>query len=117
MAEPARSAARPGPDHDPERKPDPRASGWADVRSAVALEAAAVRLAVQDMARHPGDKAALEMARLCLSVLESLAVIAGRCQVDDAVVEAERARAYADGVAACKAARCRLEVIDGGRGC
>lgn len=114
MTEPVqRTAGDPGPD-DPERKPDPRAGGWADVRAALVTEARAVRLAVEEMARRPGDEAALEMARLNLSVLESLGVIAGRWQVDEAVIEAERARAYADGIAACKAARCRLEVIDGG---
>lgn len=115
MAEPAHSAASPGPESDPERKPDPRASGWGDVRSALITDSHAVALAVAEMACRPGDGAALEMARLCLSVLESLGVIADRCRADEAVIEAERARAFDEGVEWCKTQRCRLEVVDGGR--
>lgn len=115
MAEPAHGAAGPGPGDDPDRKPDPRASAWGDVRAAVMLEARAVRLAVGELAARPGDEAALEMTRTCLSVLEHLSVIAGRCQADEAVIRLTRDQAYAEGVADCKAARCRLEVIGGGR--
>lgn len=140
MAEPARgSADGPDPD-DPERKPDPRASGWADVRRLVVTDSHAVALAVEDVKRavedvkraveelrHPAADpgklddavekldAAVAMNGLTVGVMESAVVIAGRCEVGFAVIEEERARAYAQGVADCKAARCRLGVIGGGR--
>lgn len=89
--------------------------GWADVRHALAAEARACALAVAGLARDPGSGAALEMAALTLSVLQDLGVIARRWEVDEAVIEAERARAFEDGRRACLAERCRLGVIDGGR--
>ena len=115
MAEPARrNADGPAPD-DPERRPDPRAGGWADVRNAAVTGVHAWRLAVEELVRAPGSRDALEMVRLTGGVVESLGVIAGRCTIDEVVIEAIRARAYAEGYAACKADRCRLGVIDGGR--
>jgi hypothetical protein len=115
MAEPARrDAAGPGPDDPAAGKPDPRMHGWADVRNALITEARACRLAVAELARDPGSGAALEMAGLTLSVLESLGVIARRWEVDEAVIEAERKRAYEAGVADCRAARYRLQVVGGG---
>lgn len=112
MAEHARaSAAGPGP----ERKPDPRASGWAGAQRAMASAAQACSLAVTELTSRPGEAAALEMTRLCLAVLENLGDTVRRLSFDEAVMEAERARAYAEGVAACKAQRCRLGVIPGGR--
>jgi hypothetical protein len=56
------------------------------------------------------------MARLCVTVLERLSEMACQWVVGEALLEAERQRAFDEGVAACKAARCRLGVIDGGRG-
>ena len=112
MAEPARrNAEGPAPD-DPERRPDPRAGGWADVRDAAVIAVCAWRLAVEELVREPGSEAALEMVRLTGGVVESLGVIAGRCTIDEVVIEAIRARAYAEGWAACKAARCRLAAVD-----
>ena len=119
MAEPARRNAEGPAPYDPERKPDPRAGGWADVRNAAATGVRAWRLAVEELVRSPASREALEMVRLTGGVVESLGVIAGRCTIDEVVIEAVRARtwdeAYKQGVADTKAARCRLGVIDGGR--
>lgn len=140
MAEPAHSAAGPGPESDPERKPDPRASGWGDVRCTVMLESQAIRLSVEDTGRaveklmcvleelgravpDPGklDAAVEELRRtrqmneVNIGVMRHALTIAGRCRADEAVIENERARAFDEGVEWCKAQRCRMEVIDGGR--
>jgi hypothetical protein len=101
MAEPARDSA----DSPAAGRPDP------DIRRALVTEARACRLAVEELARDPGDGPALEMARLTLSVLEQLGAMA---RADEAVIEAERERGFAEGVAACKAERCRLRVVRGG---
>lgn len=108
MAEAARSADDPAAD-----RPDPRAPGWADVRRALVTEARACALAVHELARDPASGPAREMAELTLSVLQDLGVIARRWEVDEAAFEAEHARGFAEG-AACKAARDRLAIIDGG---
>jgi hypothetical protein len=109
MAEPARAGPEPA-----ERKPDPRASGWAGAQRAMATAAESCALAVAELARRPGDAAALEMARLTLRVLENLGDTVRRLAFGEALLEAERERAYAAGVADCKAARYRLSVVDGG---
>jgi hypothetical protein len=115
MAEPARRNADGPPPDDPERKPDPRAGGWADVRHALIADSRLVAQAAAGVAARPGDSAALAVLTLAVQVFEDLRAIGSRWQVDEAVMEAERERGFAAGVAACKAARCRLEVIDGGR--
>lgn len=129
MGEPARrNAEGPAPRDDPDRKPDPRAAAWADVRRAAAIGMDAHRLAVEELvaaaAKLPGDpagealksvRAAMEMVRLTGGVVESLTVIAGRCTASEAEFELERERGYAEGYAARDAERCRLGVIDGGR--
>ena len=114
MAEPARrNADGPAPD-DPERKPDPRAGGWADVRHALVADSHLVAQAAAGVAARPGDSAALAVLTLALDILQDLRAIASRCQVGEAILEAERERGFAAGVEACKAQRCRLEVIPGG---
>jgi hypothetical protein len=116
MGDPARRNENgPGPGGPAAGRTDPTAPGWADVRHALVTEARACALAVTELARKPGDKGALEMAGLTLRVLEDLGVIARRWEVDEAVIEAERARAFEEGRQACLAARSRLEVIDGGQ--
>jgi hypothetical protein len=116
MAEPARGCAdgEKSPAVPPARKPDPRASGWAAARRAMIAAAESNALAVTGLARDPRDAAALEMARLTIRVLENLGDVLRDLTFGEAILEAECERAYAAGVAACKAARCRLEVIDGG---
>jgi len=92
MAETAhRNADGPG---DPSGRPDAR------IRNALVLEAAACRLAVEELARHPDDPAALEMAGRVLSVLEILGEKAFREEVDEAKIEALCARAVAEDRAA-----------------
>ncbi len=112
MAEPARDGTEPPA---PEgRRPDPRASGWAGAQRAMAVAAQAAGLAVTELASRPGEKAALEMARLCLSVLENLGDTLRRLSFDEAVMAEERAAAWREGYEACKAARCRLHAVGGG---
>jgi hypothetical protein len=114
MAEPAReNAADPGP---VPRRPDPRASGWGDARQAMIIAAESSKLAVRELAARPDDAAALEMARLSIRILESLGETFRRLTTEDAVMAEERAAGFREGWAACKANRCRLGVIPGGRG-
>ena len=113
MAQPAyRNAAGSAPD-DPERKPDPRAGGWGDVRHALIADSHLVAQAAAGVAARPGDSAAAAILTLALDIFADLRSIARRCQVDEAVMEAERERGFAAGYAACKADRCRLAVVDG----
>jgi hypothetical protein len=115
MAIPARESAPAREPADPERKPDPRASGWADVRQMMTVSAQAAALAVEEMRGRPDDGAAVFMADLTRAALERAAVIAGRCAVDEAVLAEVDRRAYARGCADTKAARRRMGFIDGGQ--
>ena len=109
MAEPARAGA-----DGAERRPDPRASGWAGAQGAMSVAAQAVALAVTELASRPGEEPALEMARLCRGVLESLGDTLRRLSFDEAVMTEERAAGYREGYEAGRARR-RLGVIRGGR--
>jgi len=114
MAEPARpDEADPGPPRQGSRKSDALSPGWANVQrmhitAAEACAAAAGRLAA-------GDPFARRSAEMLAAMLTELGEITRRCAVDEAVVSAERARAYAQGVADCKARHCRFEVLPGGQ--
>ena len=114
MAEPAHGGA-----HDPgspaPRRPDPRASGWGAAQQAMMIAAQSNVLAVREALARPGDAAALEMAALSIRILETLGETFRRLTTEDAVMAEERAAGYREGYAACKADRCRLGVIDGGR--
>jgi hypothetical protein len=68
-------------------------------------------LAVRELAARPDDDAALEMARLTITVLESLGETFRRLATEDAVMAEERAAGWREGWEACKAQRCRLEVV------
>jgi hypothetical protein len=111
MGDPARMDG-PEPEHPAAAVLDPRKLIWGDVRAALVLQARACALHVAEMARRPDDGAALEAAWLNLAVLERLGEMARQWTVDEAVIEAERAAAYAEGYEACKAARCRLHAVD-----
>ena len=111
MAVPARVSAAQDPPHS-RRKSDPMSPGWASVQQGLIIAVQACALAVTELARRPDDDGpALEMARLCLAAQEKWAELAGRWALDEAVLAAERRRGYDQGVADCKAARCRLEVV------
>jgi len=112
MAEPARRNA--DGEEPPARKPDPRASGWAAAQQAMITAAQSNALAVRELAARPGDAAALEMVKLTITVLENLGDAFRRLSFDEAVMAEERAAGYRDGYEACRAKRCRLEVIPGG---
>jgi hypothetical protein len=71
------------------------------------------KLAVRELAARPGDDAALEMTRLTITVLESLGETFRRLAAEDAVMAEERAAGWREGWEACKAQRCRLQVVDG----
>jgi hypothetical protein len=117
MAEPARGGTDgPGPVPVPARGPDPRAPGWAGAQRAMVVAAELNTLAVAGALARPDDDAALEIARLSIAVLESLGDCLCGLSIPEAVMEEERQRAFDEGAAACKAARCRLQVVDGGRG-
>ena len=116
MAEPARAGADGGRPGYPEAAVlDPRKLIWADVRHDLVLWAETCAKQVAILARRPDDDAALEMARLCLAGLERAAEMASQWKVGEAFLEAEGQRRYDEGYAACKADRCRLGVIPGGR--
>ena len=114
MAEPAYGgAADPGPPA--ARRPDPRASGWAAARQAMILVAESNKLAVREAIARPGDGAALEMAALSIRILESLGETFRRLTTEDAVMNEQYEAGWRDRDEACKACRCRLGVINGGR--
>jgi hypothetical protein len=115
MAEPARRSADGPPPDDPERKPDPRAGGWADVRHALKAEAHCVAQSANMVAARPGDSAALAVFTLAVDVFRDLRAITGRCQADERVMDAQWERGFAAGYAAARAERPRLGVIDGGQ--
>ena len=79
----------------------------------MSVAAEAVALAVTELASRPDDDPALEMARLCRAVLENLGDTLRRLSFDEAVMAEERAAAFSEGYEACKAERCRLQVVDG----
>ena len=121
MAEPARvnEAGRDDP-AGPGGRPGPLF--WADVQDAVTASARTAAMVAEELARDPGNGAALAMAGLLVTALDSLGGVAGRLAdaeqgrvLDEKILEAERDRAYAEGWAACQAARCRLGVIGGGQ--
>jgi hypothetical protein len=110
MAEPAhRNAA--GPAAPETRRPDPRASGWAAARQAMIIAAESNTLAVRELAARPDDAAALEMARLTITVLAKLGDTLRDLSFDEVAFAAERAAGYREGWEACKAQRCRLHVV------
>ncbi len=113
MAHPAHESADGREPAEPEQQPDPRARGWADVRVALVTASRACALAVAELARDPGNPAALDMAGTTLACLEALGEIGRRWVLDEQVLENVRAEAHAEGYAACKAARCRLSAVPG----
>jgi hypothetical protein len=78
-------------------------------------DADALVLATQEMLRRPGDDAARKIAELIIASLQNLGELTTRnCAVDEAVLAEQRQRGFDEGWEACKAHRCRLEVIPGG---
>ena len=79
------------------------------------LAAESNALAVRELAERPGDDAALEMARLSIRILEKLGETLRNLSFDEAVFAEQYDTGYREGYAACKADRCRLEVVNGRR--
>lgn len=113
MAVPARAAADSQEPSVP--RPDPRAPGWADVRRLMITDSHAVALAAAEVAARPGDEAALAMLELTRQVMESAVEMGRRLVFDETGMQAREREAYEQGVADCMAARCRLELIQGGK--
>ena len=114
MAVPARdSAAAQDPPHS-RRKSDPMSPGWADIRLALISDSHVVALAAAAVAARPDDDAARVLLGYALESLESTVTIARRWVVDEATFAETHAAGYREGYEACKAQRCRLEVIPGG---
>jgi RES domain-containing protein len=93
------------------------AAGWASVQVAMMTSAESCALACAELARSPHHGAAMAMVQLTRGVLERLGDVARRNAFSDEVLEAERAAAFAAGVASVKAARKAwpLELIRGGQ--
>ena len=72
-------------------------------------------LAVTELTGRPGDANALEMVRLTIAVLERLGDTLRNLSFDEAVFTEQYATGWREGYEACKADRCRLGVIPGGR--
>ena len=106
-------SARPDePDPDPVGEVRKHGPDWAGVQLAMMASAEACALACAELAANPHHGAAKAMVQLTRSLLERLGDVARQRQFNDEVLEAERAAAFAAGMAACKAARCRLSVVD-----
>ena len=115
MAEPARAGAeRPAPEHPEAAVLDPRKLIWADVRHAITVQLEACAKAAAEVAARPDDDAAVEMLRLCVTVMESLGEMGCQWTVGEALLETQWQRGFDEGVEWCKANRCRLEVVPGG---
>jgi hypothetical protein len=114
MAEPAHRNAD-GPAAPETRRPDPRASGWAAARQAMIIAAESNALAVRQALARPGDAGTLELARLSISLLEALGGTLRELSFDAEVFAAQYDAGWRARDEACKACRCRLQVVDGGR--
>src|SRR5215813_6399614 len=106
MTEPARSEpADPGPPEQGSRKSDALSPGWANVREALIAAAELAGIATADLAARPRDAVALRRADQLAVLLRQLGEMGRRWAADEAVLSAERARAWAEGVAYGKTAR------------
>ena len=115
MAEPARGGADgPRPERPAEAVLDPRKRVWGDVMSAIIANACVAGHAVTVLACRPDDDAALKQAALTRDAFDRAVEIGRQWVIDEAVLAEQRQRGFDEGVAYCKAARCRLEVIPGG---
>jgi hypothetical protein len=81
----------------------------------MAVAAESNMLAVRELAARPQDKAALEMVRLTTSVLEKLGETISGLKYGEAMFDEQYDAGYRAGYEACRADRCRLGVVDGGR--
>jgi hypothetical protein len=82
----------------------------------MAVAAESNMLAVAELAARPQDKAALEMVRLTMTVLEKLGETICNLKYGEAMFAEQYDAGYRAGYAACRAERCRLGVVGGGRG-
>lgn len=116
MSEPARGGADgPRPERPAEAVLDPMKRVWADVMSAIIAGACDAGFAVTVLASRPDDDDARKQAELTRASFDCAVEIGRQWVIDEAVLAEQRQRGFDEGVAACKAQRCRLGVIPGGR--
>lgn len=106
MAEPAAA-----PDHPGERQPDPEAARRANVVNLLMTIAEATGVAVSELAARPRCAGALRRADALYTALTAATEIARSYVLEQSVLEAYGDQRYAQGVADCKAARCRLGAV------
>jgi hypothetical protein len=82
----------------------------AAVRRVLIAAAESAAESAAELAERPDCPRALRRAEILAAVLRDLGELTLGAVVGEALLEAE----YARGVADCKAARCHLEVLDGG---
>ena len=113
MGEPARGGAD-GPERPAEAVLDHKKRIWGDVQSAIIAALAAAERAVTELACRPGDAADLEQAALTRESFNAAVEIGRQWVVYEAALAEQRKRGFDEGWEACKAQRCRLEVVPGG---
>jgi hypothetical protein len=116
MAEPARGGADgPRPERPAEAVLDPTKRVWGDVMSAIIVNAHAAGFAVTVLASRPDDDDARKQAELARASFDCAVEIGRQWVVYEAALAEQWQRGFDEGVEWCRAQRCRLEVIDGGR--
>jgi hypothetical protein len=116
MAEPARGGADGArPEYPAEAVLDPTKRVWGDVMNAIIAGACTAGLAVTVLASRPDDDDARKQAELTRASFDCAVEIGRQWVVYEAALAEQRQRGFDEGVAACKAARCRLEVLPGGQ--
>ena len=88
--------------------------GWADVQQGLVRNARVVAQAAAQLAGRPDGDDARDMLRLALAAQESWVELARRWVLDEAVLDAERKRAFEEGFAAGQALRGRLSLVSSG---
>ena len=102
------------PEH-PGTLADPAHAAWCDYRRAVVTAVQAARLSLAELAANPGDPRNADLAESHVALMEALLGLGRRRMIDEQILKDAEQRAYAQGVADCKAARYNLSVV-GGRG-
>lgn len=105
--------ASPAPARAPEPDLDPLLSAWGNVQRLAAIAAEGARLAAAELAERPDCPRAQRRAEILAAAVTELAEVARRAAFDEAALDAEHKVGYEEGIAACRAARCRLKAVGG----
>jgi hypothetical protein len=121
MAEPARGDRAAAQDPAPSGRPGPGAPFWADVPDTVIANARTAGLVAAELARDPANGAALAMAALLVTALESLTATTRRLAdaeegrtFDEAVLAERDRRMFDEGFTAGQLLRGRLSLVSSG---